>query len=422
MSKLVSESLIEGVKLHTIKTEKFKTGLLNLYFQRPLNSTEVTYNSLLPMVLLRGCEKYNTSKSISREREHLYGTLLYGSVKKKGERHIIEFSMTTADKSYVEEKNIHKKCLELLNNIVDKPLLEEGVFKSFYVVQEKANLHNKIKGRLNDKMSYAVDRLVEEMCENEGFKLHELGREEDLAAINPTNLYRHYEMLKGNSPIDIIAVGSFDHNELKGSVMEALSLRMNSTPSLEDSGIVAAPKEVRRVVEEMEINQGKLSLGYRVGIHYSDHLYPAMILYTNILGGGAHSKLFLKVREEASLCYYIFARLEKFKSLLLISCGIEAGKYELTVEIISQQLEEMKRGNISDDEMRNAKRAVENSIRTMSDSAGALAEFYYSQIISKHSYDIEDLLEKIQKVKADEIVAVAERVKLDTIHFLNNRK
>ena len=421
MSNLVSERLAEGINLHTIRTDKFKTSLINVYFQRPLNEEEVTYNSLIPMVLQRGTKKFKTSKDISKELEYLYGAFLYGNVKKKGEKHVIEFSLTTADTSYIEDKNLHKKAISLLDNLINNPYTEENIFKPVYVEQEKLNLSNKIKGRVNDKMQYAVDRLIEEMCIKENFRLYEYGKEADLKFINPDNLYKQYSRIKTNSPIDIMVVGNFNHNELKETLMGNMAFKVNTPESIMEGVLVAQPQKVRTVIDDMDISQAKLSMGYRVDISYSDPLYPAMILYSNVLGGGAHSKLFLKVREEKSLCYYIFAKLEKFKSLLLISCGIEADKYDITTETIEQQLEEMRKGNITEEEMRNSKRAIENSIRTMGDNASALAEFYYSQIISSPSYEIEELLAKIQKVTIQDLVAVADKVKLDTIYFLKSR-
>jgi len=422
MLKLQSEKISEGINIHTIKTDKFKTSLINFYLQRPLNTEEVTYNSLTSMVLQRGTENYKTSKEISKKLEYLYGSQLYGNVRKKGERQILEFSLRTADTSYIEDKNMQREAIRLLNNLVNKPLIEEDGFRAAYVQQEKVNLSNKIKGRLNDKMQYSLERLVEEMCVKEGYRLHEYGREEDLSGISPQNLYNHYRRVMKESPIDIVVVGNHAHNNIKNQILENIGFNTIIPIIPQDIQLAEAPATPKKVVNEMEINQAKLSMGYRVDLPYSDPLYPAMILYTNILGGGAHSKLFLKVREEKSLCYYIFAKLEKFKSLLMISCGIEADKYDITTEVIGQQLEEMRRGSITDEEMRNAKRAIENSVRAMGDNAGALAEFYYSQIIGKPFYEIEELLSKIEGVTTEQLMAVAEKVKLDTIYFLKSRK
>ncbi len=422
MSKLVTEKISEGISLHTVRTDKFKTSLMNIYIQRPLKAEEVTLNSLLPMVLQRGTSQYTTSKEISKKLEFLYGAALNGDVKKKGELHIIQFSLRIADSSYVEDKSLRGDAIALLNSLINSPLLEAGAFKADYVRQEKSNLENRIKGRLNDKMQYSLDRLIEEMCKGEGFRLYEYGRLEDLDGIDPAKLYSHYMRVMEESPIDIMVVGNVDHDVIKAEVMAGIGFKEGGRRTPLQGLHMAASTGEKKVLEEMEINQGKLSMGYRVDIPYSDPLYPAMILYTNILGGGPHSKLFIKVREERSLCYYIFAKLEKFKSIMLIGSGIEADKFDIATEVIGQQLEEMRKGNISDEEMINAKRAVEGSVKAIGDNALAIAEYYYSQIISDPFYEMNALLDRISKVTVEDVVAVAEKVTLDTIYFLKGQE
>jgi len=172
----------------------------------------------------------------------------------------------------------------------------------------------------------------------------------------------------------------------------------------------------------MNINQGKLTLGYRTNIPHYDNLYPALMLYSSILGGGAHSKLFLKVREEKSLCYYIFSRVEKYKSLMLISSGIEIENFKMAKEVISNQLIEMEKGNITDAEIDHAKKSIINSIREFGDSSNSLAEYVYGQVFSNNIESIEELISKIELVTKDEIVQVAKKIKLDTVYFLTNEE
>src|SRR5690554_5762000 len=157
MNNVISEEIKKNVFLHTLKESKFKTNLINFYFKRPLIKEEVTYNALLPMVLQRGTNTYKTSKDVSKKLEDLYGAYVSGDVAKKGEKQIIRFSLSIANEKYIEDDNILYGGLELVNDIVTNPVLEDGVFKKSYVDQEKENLKNRIKSRINDKMKYAVD-------------------------------------------------------------------------------------------------------------------------------------------------------------------------------------------------------------------------------------------------------------------------
>jgi len=422
MNNVKSEEIKPNVFLHTLKEDKFKTNLINFYFKRQLSEEEVTYNALLPMVLQRGTNVYKTSMDLSKKLEDLYGAYVSGDVTKKGEKQIIRFSISIADENYIEKNNILHEGVALINNILTNSILDNGVFVKNYVHQEKDNLENRINARINDKMKYAVDRCIEIMCEDEKYGIYEYGNVSDLENITAENLYNHYKKVITTSPLDIIAVGNMDHNDIKEVLLDNLEINIDKTISLENKIEDVNPSRVKEEKEKMDINQGKLTLGYRTNISHNDPLYPALMLYSSILGGGAHSKLFVKVREENSLCYYIFSRVEKYKSLMLISSGIEIENFEMAKDIISKQLVEMEKGNITDKEIDHAKKSIVNSIREFGDSASSLSEYLYGQVFSNNIETIEDLIIKIESVTIDQIVEVANKIQLDTVYFLTNKE
>ncbi len=420
MNKIKSEEIKKNVCLHTLNEDKFKTNLINFYFQRPLIKEEVTYNALLPMVLQRGTNTYKTSKDLSKKLEDLYGAYVFGDVAKKGERQIIRFSMSVADENYIGKGNVLQEGVELANDILINPILGNGSFIKSYVDQEKENLKNRINSRINDKMKYAIDRCIEIMCKDENYGIYEYGNVLDLEGITPESLYNHYKKVITTSPLDIIAVGNMKHNDIKEILLNTLKINIDEIVYLENKIEEVNHLRVKEIKEKADISQGKLTLGYRTNIPYYDTLYPALMLYSSILGGGAHSKLFIKVREENSLCYYIFSRVEKYKSLMLIGSGIEIENFEMTKDVIAKQLIEMEKGNITDQEIDYAKKSIINSIREFGDSSSSLAEYLYGQVFSNNIEPIEDLITKIESVTIDQIVEVAKRIKLDTIYFLTN--
>ncbi|KAB3538601.1 insulinase family protein [Alkaliphilus pronyensis] len=418
MLDIVSDKMNNGLNIHTINTDKFKTNLINIYFKRPLLPQEVTFNALLPKVLQRGSKNYDTSQKIAKKLDYLYGSSLGADVGKKGERHITLYSLNTVGLKYIDDGDLLKESMELLNELLFEPLVEESGFKAEYVKQEKVNLENKIKGRLNDKNRYSYERCIEEMCRNENFRLYEHGLLKDIEAINEKNLFNHYKNAILTSPIDIVVVGSIPHEHVKKYMIDSLKLQQSNVIAIEDDKLISRQGSVYEVNEEMEINQGKLSLGYRTNISYKDTLYPALMLYSSILGGGPHSKLFTKVREERSLCYYVYSKIEKFKSLMLISSGIEVDKADETKQVIQQQLEEIKKGNITENELINGKKALITAIQALGDSPAAMAEYTYSQIVGNHIITPDELIKKINATDIDEVVAVSEKIQLDTIYFL----
>lgn len=422
MERLAPVELDQGIKLHMIKTDKFKTNLIRVYLQRPLVREEVTKNALLSMVLPRGTKSFTSSKAIAKELENLYGASLSSDVSKKGERHILQFALQLPNEQYLEEKHVLERGLKMLNEVIHRPFLEGDGFRRQYVAQEKDNLQEKIEGRINDKMTYAVERCIEEMCKNEGFSLHEYGNVEDLKEITSDSLYHHYCEIIGTSAVDICVVGDLDEKEAEDLIREYFQFKPGVKKIIEREKIEFAPKTVNKVEDRMDVSQGKLTLGYRTHVPFESHLYYPLVVFSNILGGGPNGKLFKNVREKESLCYYIFSKIEKFKSLMLISSGIEFSNYDKTVELIGKELEEMKKGNFSGEDIESAKNAIITSIRSMTDTPGMLADFYYTQAISNHQDSLEEIIDKIRKVDKEAIVASGEKIALDTIYFLREKK
>ena len=420
MKHIISEEIKNNIYLHTIKENKFKTNVINFYFQRPLIREEVTYNAILPMVMQRGTKEYKTSKEINKKLEALYGANISGDVTKKGGAQIIRFSLTIMDDIYAEGENLLYEGIKLLNSILADPILENDGFLNTYVAQEKENLRSQIEGRMNDKMKYAVDRCIEIMCENEQYGIYEYGYTEDLDGMTPQKLYDHYKKVISSGPLDIIAVGNIDHIKIKESLLRILTLQMDHPVNIKKEADGKIPKEIKEKEEIMDINQGKLTLGYRTNISLYDKRYPALMVYSNILGGGPQSKLFLNMREKNSLCYYIFSRVEKYAGLMLISSGIEVENFHIAKAAINDQMLEMMQGNIQDSEIEYAKKSIINSIREFGDHSNSLAEYLFGQLFANNVESLEELIKKIERVTKDEVITVAPKIKLDTIYSLRN--
>jgi predicted Zn-dependent peptidase len=142
------------------------------------------------------------------------------------------------------------------------------------------------------------------------------------------------------------------------------------------------------------------------------------MVYNGILGGGIHSKLFQNVREKASLAYYAFSRLDKFKGLMLISCGIESENKEKAYKIILEQIEAMNKGDISDYEITSTLKTMETGIKSLRDSQLQIVDFNFGQTITGTNETFESIIEKIKNVSKQDIINISNRIILDTVYFL----
>ena len=415
-------NLGKGINLTLIPEEKFKSNLVSIYIQRILDRDEVTMNALLPSIIKSGSEKYPSAREMSYHQDDLYGVSIGADSSKRGESQVITFKIISTDEEYLDEQ-IFKKVVKYLDEVVNHPLVIDGGFKEEYVTIEKENLKNRIESIINDKGRYAVERAREEMFKNEKYGISDLGYLADIDKITAKGLYEHYVNIMKTSPIDIVVEGNFDEDEIVEIISNGFDFHRENIIEIPRADFIKKVDEIKVIKEEMDITQGKLVMGYRCNVDYKDEFkYYSLFVGSNVLGGGPHSKLFVNVREKESLCYYIYSSLEKYKTSMFISSGIESENYDKTVELIGEQLKSLKEGKISDEELLNSKSAIISSLKTIKDSLGGSSDFYFSQSMGGTNTTVEKIIEMIEKVTVSDIVETFKNIELDTIYFLSNNK
>ena len=419
MKNLKTLEIGKNVKLTLIPESKFKTNLISVYIQRKLDRNEVTKNALLPGILKSGCNKYKTLGQLTDREEELYGSYLHAGASKRGESQVLGFSILSVNEKYLDEK-ILGQCIEFLNEIINNPLVIDGGFNEEYLNIEKEILKDSIMSIINDKGNYAMKRTNEIMFEGEPYSINGKGYIEDLDTIDRVGLYEHYKEVLKTSPIEIMIEGEFEETEVVELIKEKFQFDRGNIIDIPKEEYYKEVDKVKEVKETMDIAQGKLVMGYRCNVDYLDEeKYYSLLLGSRILGGGADSKLFINVREKESLCYTIYSTIQKSKSTMMVCSGIEAQNYEKTVNLVKEQVQKLKDGDITETEIANAKIAFINSLNSLNDEIGRISDFYFSQSISKNKSDLDQIKNMINKSTKEDIVDAIKDIQLDTIYFLS---
>ncbi|PFE19931.1 EF-P 5-aminopentanol modification-associated protein YfmF [Bacillus cereus] len=418
--KLMEQQLHElgGLRVHIIPTDKYKTNTFVFRFKAPLNEETVTERALLPYVLQSATEKLPSVIRLRQYLEELYGSSLAVDVSKKGEDHIISIYVDIANEVYLHDAPpLFEKALSMLSDIVLHPATEGNGFLPSIVESEKRALLQRIEATYDDKMRYANERLIEEMCKVEPYRLSANGKKESVSSITNDSLYQYYQKVLAEDEMDLYIIGDISENAV-GLVSKYFSI--SARPVRERNVLLhKRNNEEKEVVEKQELKQSKLHIGYRTFITYKDEDYFALQLFNGLFGGFSHSKLFVNVREKNSLAYYAASRFESHKGLLFVMSGIEAKNYEKAVEIIKEQMLAMQNGDFSEEEMHQTKSVIQNQILEAIDTPRGFVEMLYHGIISDRTRPIEEWLSGIESVTKEEIVKVAKNIELDTIYFLH---
>lgn len=415
----------QGINLHNINTNKFKTNLFAVFLATPLTRENVTKTALLAAVLRRGTNNIKSQDLISKKLEEMYGASFDCGIEKTGDNHIIKFYLEAINEDFLPQKEeLNKKSIDILFDIIFNPLAQNGEFNAEYVESEKAKLKQIIEGKIDNKRAYSFERCIEEMFKGEAYGLYKFGYIEDLEKITAKNLYEYYKELLQRCKIDIFVSGNFENNNINEIIKnnEEISKLEERKPEYivnkEEAEVRKAEKE--KVVEEkMKVGQGNLVIGLSLNSRMENEKFVASV-YNAILGGGANSKLFQNVREKNSLAYTAGSTFRRQKNTIFVRCGIEIDNYNKALETIKEQIEDMKNGEFTTEDIENAKKLIIASVKGISSEQDTEITYYYGQELSDSFTSIEEYIDKISKVSKDNLLELAKEIWLNTIYFLRD--
>ncbi|MFD0825364.1 EF-P 5-aminopentanol modification-associated protein YfmF [Neobacillus sp. M.A.Huq-85] len=409
---------MQGYKLHVIETDKYKTNTFIWKMKAPLSQEDITKRALLPHVLQSSSAKFPSTTALRSYLDELYGATLFVDLSKKGENHVISFTIEIANEKFLSDPSpLLKKGFELLAEILTKPNASDKAFDSETIEKEKRTLKQRIQSVYDDKMRYSNVRLIEEMCKGELYALDVNGNLDDVDKITPETLYEFYKKAFSEDELDLYVIGDVKEAEVKKIADELLKFETR-TPKKPNAANQKMIEQVNEVKEKQDVKQGKLNIGYRTNVRYGDPDYFALQVFNGIFGGFSHSKLFINVREKASLAYYAASRLESHKGLMIVVSGIDLKNYDQAVGIIHEQMEAMKKGDFTEEELNQTKAVIQNQMLETIDTSRGLIEVLYHNVVADTDIHLSTWVEEMQKVTKEQIVAVSEKIQLDTIYFL----
>ena len=420
---IARREILPGVFLTTLHTDKFKSDCLSVNLLTQLSRETVSMNALLPRVLLRGSAFHPDLDAIAAACDELYGARVLPCVRKRGE--ILSVGLYTgflADRFTPDGEALLEPAARLTGELLLSPATKGGLLRRAYVESEKEKLIDDIRAKVNDKRAYAVDRLAEEMFCYEDYGCDDMGTEADAAGVNYVELTRYYHDLLRTAPVEIFYCGAADAERVAAACTDALITLPRGEIDYDlgtDVRMNAVTAEPRVFDETMDVGQGQLCLGFRLGECMEDPDFAAIAVCNALYGGSVTSKLFENVREKRSLCYYAYSACDSFKGVMLVSSGIAPENRETAYAEILAQLDAVRRGDFTDEELQHARKHCAGGLRALEDSPGALEEFWLSQTLKGLDYGPAELAALCEMVSRGDVLAVAAGIELDSVYFLH---
>lgn len=421
-NNITQRELSDGINFTVIKDPRFKTARISLTMFLPLSEETASANAVLPFVLTHACRKYPDFSSFNKCLSNLYGASVYADVNKMGDMQTLTLSASFLDDRYVlDNENISSKLAKLLCDIIFNPLLIDGKFSKAHLDQEKRQIIELINSEYNDKRTYAKIRCEQIMFKNEKAGIRKFGSKEQVAALNCDDIYEAWKRVLRSSKIELIVLGNCDETAVFNLFKDAFSKIERKNIVSYENKIVRKALSVKQSHECMDIAQCKLVMGFRTYAALVDKEVFAMRVMISLLGATPHSKLFLNVREKQSLCYYCSSKYDRIKGVMFIQSGVEKENIEKAKIEILKQLDEIKKGNVTENELSATKKSLSNSFRTISDYLSGLENLYITQVFDGKFCTPDQFVEKINTVTIDEVINAANMVTLDTVYSLESR-
>jgi len=413
MDLLNRKEIAPGVFFSRLTDARFKKNRVSVCFLSQLESEKVSARAVVPKILTNSCGRYPDLRSLNARLSELYAARLSGGYSNIGDTQCVTIEITAADDRYaLEGESILEESIRILLDCALDPLLEDGAFKRSVVETEKRAVVDIILAELNEKREYAIKRALEVLCADEPFSRRPTV--EDVGAVTEKSAYEAYSELLKTARIEILCVGCNSFEKAETTLKSAFSSVERGKMEDCHSSLSPLKPEIAEKTENMDVSQSKMVIGFKTDSGDTD----ALTFMTKIYGGSATSKLFENVREKMSLCYYCWAKYNFCKGTVIAESGVETANIEKAKAEILNQLDLIKKGEFTDEEISFAMLSIQNDLKTLNDKLSGIESWYLIRIYKCDIVTPEEMIARYKTVTRERIIKAAESVKLDTVYIL----
>ena len=416
--------LNKQVNLHVIPTEKYKTVRVLVRFATPLNKVTSSKRSLLASLMETNSLNYPDQVALSKKLSDLYGAGFGIGVSRSGNEHYFTISLNIINDDLVPNgTSVLESSVAFLKEIIFSPNIKDGSFEQDTFNREQANLIEYINSIFDDKQTYAALSLQNLFfSQSSSQRTPSFGDVETIEKETAASLADYYKEMIANDRVDILVIGNVAEGYVERcfkdfgfSDREAFSVPLFYQPPFQNV--------IQQKTESLPVVQSKLNLAYHCDIFYYDDLYFALMVFNGLFGGFPHSKLFLNVREKHSLAYYASSALESFRGLVTVQTGIDGNNREKVLRLINEQLKELVKGKVSEEDLHQTKVMLKNQYLLGLDNQRALLEQAYLKVkVPVADISQEEWLSRIDAVTIADIQEVAKSVRLQAVYFMEGER
>ncbi|HFI0127303.1 TPA: M16 family metallopeptidase [Streptococcus suis] len=410
--------LQEGIDLHFIETDQFTTNRIKVRFAAEMNETTVAGRVLVANILEMGNQDYPSAQAMRRRLAELYGAHFSTSVAKRGRVHMVDFTISYTNPSYLpNNEDITVAILDFLYSSLFRPLKQGQGFDQQIFEVEKKNLINFLESEVEDNFYHADVEVNKLFYQDPALQIPRVSSLDLVEKETAESVYKIYRNMLRVDKIDIFVLGTVNQ-DLVREKFDQFNFTYRK-PKLELEYQQEYSNITREKVERKQARQSILELAYHLQVLYNDVNYPALMVFNGLLGAFSHSKLFVNIREKESLAYTIGSQVTIFSGMMKVYAGINRGDRLKVMKLISKQILDLKRGKFTEDELELTKNMLVHSATLAQDRQNNLIEQVYNQVsLGERNLTWLEWIEAVKDVSTEDIIRVGKMINLQAVYFM----
>jgi predicted Zn-dependent peptidase len=414
--KIIKKRLKNNVDLKIIPTTKFKTLVLNIGFKGPYKQKDITGLYLLSKIMADSSKKYPKAEFLARQQDYLYGTAIQVSSQLVGELSLFSLTVSILDPKLIPSKfRLLEKVIDLIVELIYRPNIVDGLFEQQLFETTKSNHMYRLKSLDNDKESVAAVRMKGLVDDTHPYQQLSLGNFEDLSTLTNQDLIGLYNELLSRE-IEIYVLGDVSSKDIVSTIekkfkAKAVNKKIKTVIELKQN-------KVKKIVETKKFKQSHLSYLLTTKTMVGDKDYYPMIMFNAIFGRTPLSKLFRVVREKNSLCYSISSSYQVNYGFINVGAGIDSKNYKKADSLIRQQLNLMKQGSFTQEDINMNRNMLVTMIEHTYDQPVGLVNQLVTSDLIKADMIKQDYIDNLNKVTKAQIVKAAKKVDIKIEYLL----
>ncbi len=298
------------------------------------------------------------------------------------------------------------KGLDVIADMLTAPLLEKGAIE-----REKGVIIEEINRRFDDPSSYVIELLGEVLWPEHPLGWPIIGQKNVVNGFEAIDFQKYLKSNYGTQGIVISIAGNINQDQ----TIKAVEQLFGSIPQAQSPNLLKveeAQTSPQVLVHHKKTDQAHLALGVR-GLSYQDKDRFVWQVLNTILGVGMSSRLFLHIREQKGLAYYIRSMTESMKDtgVLAIHAGLNIAKIYDAIAAIREECANLKGTLVNKEELERVKTFTKGVIRLSMDDTDAVSSWFGRQeLLMPQTLSAEEVIAMIEKVTPTDIQRVAKRI------------